>query len=73
MLHYRDGTQVCVGDQAVHATAAAIVEDVIEDDEVARWELEEPGILLRCDQCGLVLINPGSADWEDVTFVRRGT
>jgi hypothetical protein len=44
----------------------------IEGDEVARWGLEEPGFLLLCDQCGRVLINPGSADWEDVAFIRRG-
>lgn len=44
----------------------------IEGDEVARWGLEEPGFLLLCDECGRVLINPGSDDWEDVAFVRRG-
>lgn len=72
MLLYRDGSEVRVGDHVVHSTATAVVEDVIEDNEVARWGLEEPGFLLLCDQCGRVLINPGSAEWEDVAFIRRG-
>jgi hypothetical protein len=72
MLLYRDGSEIRVGDHVVHSTAAAVVEDVIEGDEVARWGLEEPGFLLLCDQGGRVLINPGSADWEDVAFTRRG-
>jgi hypothetical protein len=72
MLFYRDGSEVRAGDHVVHGTAAAVVEELIEGDEVARWGLEEPGFLLLCDQCGRVLINPGSADWEDVAFIRRG-
>lgn len=72
MLFYRDGSEVRVGDHVAHSTAAAIVEELIEGDEVARWGLEEPGFLLLCDQCGRVLINPGSADWEDVAFIHRG-
>jgi hypothetical protein len=71
VLLYRDGSQVHVGDHVVHASAAAVVEGVIEGDEVANWGLQEPGFLLMCDECGRVLINPGSADWEDVAFVRR--
>ena len=72
MLLYRDGSEVRVGDHVVHSTASAAIEEIIEGDEVARWVLEEPGFLLLCDQCGRVLINPGSADWEDVAFIRRG-
>jgi hypothetical protein len=72
MLFYRDGSEVRAGDHVVHSTAAAVVEALIEGDEVARWGLEEPGFLLLCDRCGRVVINPGSADWEDVAFIRRG-
>ena len=72
MLLYRDGSQVHVGDHAVHGTAAAVDDDVIEGDEVARLGLEEPGFFLPCDECGRVLINPGSDDWEDVALVRHG-
>ena len=72
MLHYCDGRQVQVGDHVVHGTVAAIVGQIIEGDEVASWDLEEPGFMLVCDACGRVLINPRSADWEDVTLIRRG-
>ena len=72
MLHYRDGRPVHVGDHVVHGTAAAMVEQIIEGDEVTSWDLEEPGFMLVCDECGRVLINPRSADWEDVALIRRG-
>ena len=73
MLLYRDRTQVRVGDNILHSTAAAVVEVIIEGDEIAHWDLEEPGFMVLCEECGRVLINPGSADWEDVAFIRRGT
>jgi hypothetical protein len=72
MLHYHDGSQVHVGDHVLLGTVTAVVEDVIEGDEVTSWELEEPGFMLVGDGFGRVLINPGSADWEDVALVRRG-
>jgi hypothetical protein len=55
MLHYRDGRPVHVGDHVVHGTAAAIVEQIIEGDEVTSWDLKEPGFMLVCDECGRVL------------------
>ncbi len=61
-----------IAPKSVSATISAIVEDLIEGEEVARWGLEEPGFLLLCDQCCRILINPGTADWEDVVFIRRG-
>lgn len=72
MLHYRDGRPVHVGDHVVHGTAAAIVERIIEGDEVTSWDLKEPGFMLVRDECGRVLISPRSADWEDVALIRRG-
>jgi len=73
MLHYKDGRVVRLGDRVRHASAAAVIETVIEGEEVARWELESPGFMLLCTQCGRVLIEPGSADWEDVALVSRDT
>ena len=73
MLHYRDGRPVHVGDHVVHGTATAIVEQIIEGDEVTSWDLAEPGGMLVCDECGRVLITPRSADWEDVALLQRGS
>jgi hypothetical protein len=72
MMFYLDGNQVRVGDQVLHSTASAVVEEIIEGDEVLRWEIEGPGFMLICDECGRVLIEPNSYDWEDVSLVRRG-
>jgi hypothetical protein len=66
MLRYFDGTEVHVGDHVRHATADAVVETVIEGEEIARWGVESPGFMLLCDHCGHVFIEPGSYDWEDV-------
>jgi hypothetical protein len=56
MLIYLDGTEVRVGDRVVHGTAAAVV----EGDDLERWELEEPGFLVVCEQCGRVYVEVGS-------------
>lgn len=72
MLRYYDGTEVRVGDRVRHATAEAVVETLIEGDDVVRWDIEAPGFLLLCDQCGRVLIEPGSDDWEDVALILIG-
>lgn len=71
MLYYRDGTEIRIGDHVRHSTALAVVEQLIEGEEVADWGIEEPGFMLVCHECGRVLISPGSEDWEDVAFVRR--
>jgi hypothetical protein len=72
MLSYRDGREVRVGDSVRHASAEAIVEQVVEGPEVALWEIPAPGFTLICVDCGRVLIVPGTHDWEDVSLVRRG-
>ena len=72
MLLYRDGTDVYIGDHVVHGQSAAVVEEIIEGEHLAQWSLDRPGFMILCDECGRVLIDPCSADWEDVAFVRRG-
>ncbi len=49
-----------------------VVEDLIERDDLARGQLEEPGLLLVGNEGGRVLIFPGSLDGNDVAFARRG-
>ena len=65
MLRYSDGTEVCVGDKVRHATAEAVVETVIENEDVARWDLEVPGFMLLCDQFGPIQLGtiPPLAAW----------
>ena len=70
-MHYLDGAEVRVGDHVLHSNAEAIIESIIEGDEVASWGIEVPGFMILCNQCGRVLIEPGSDDWEDVAFVGR--
>ena len=71
MLHYRNGSEVLVGDRVFFDNAPAVVEEVIEGDDLAEWELDEPGFMLLCKKYGRILINPGSADWEDVALTGR--
>ena len=65
-MRYLDGSEVRVGDLIRHGQAEAVVETIIGVGEVAGWGLEKPGFLILCDQCGRVLIEPDSPDWEDV-------
>lgn len=72
MFRYRDGTEIRADDHVLHAGAPALVEQFVVGEDVEAWGLDRPGFLLVCEQCGRVLIEPGSYDWEDVEFVRRG-
>jgi hypothetical protein len=72
MLHYQDGNEVRVGDLITHARAQASVEYVIEFGDAAQYGLLGPGFMIQCNECGRVLIEPESADWEDVRLVGRG-
>lgn len=71
MLYYQDGSEVHVGDHVRHSHADAVIETIIEGDEVDSWQIKEPGFLLRCEECGRVLVNPGSFDWKDVLLIHR--
>jgi hypothetical protein len=72
MFRYRDGTEILAGDHIRHAGASAFVDRLVLGEEAEDWGLEESGFLIVCEQCGRVMIEPGSYDWEDVEFVRRG-
>jgi len=71
-MKYLNGTDVRVGDQVLFSTAKGVVETIIERDDLADWELDSPGFMLLCGG-DRFFIEPGSAGWEDVTFVSRGT
>jgi len=71
-MHYRDGTEVRVGDRVRHGQAGAVVETIVDGDAVAEWELDAPGFLVLHDHGDRFLIEPGSYDWEDVVFEGRG-
>ncbi len=72
MLRYRDGEEIRADDHVRHAGAPAFVEALVVGEDAEDQGLEGPGFLLVCGQCGRVLIEAGSYDWEDVAFVRRG-
>ncbi len=71
MLQYRDNLEVRIGDRVRHANAEAVIEIIIEGEEVAHWGIETSGFMILCTECGRILIEPGSADWEDVVLVNR--
>ena len=71
MMYDTDGTSVETGDRVTHAQAPAVVETIIEGADLLDWNVDGPGFMILCDQCGRVFIEPGSADWEDVAFVCR--
>jgi hypothetical protein len=72
MLWYHDGNEVRAGDHVRYADTEAVVETIIEEEEVARWGLEKPGFMLLSNEWGHVLMEPGTYDWEEVALVGRG-
>ena len=71
-MYYSNNSEVRIGDDVLYSGTPAIVEEVIEVDQIDTWKLDEPGFMIVCEQYGRILINPGNADWEDIEFVRRG-
>jgi hypothetical protein len=71
MLFYKDGNEVRAGDRVTFLSGDAVVERIVEGDELEEWQLDEPGFLLVCEQFGRIMVNPGSSDWEEVGLVSR--
>jgi hypothetical protein len=71
MLRYHDQSEVRAGDRVLHSRDPATVEEIIEGDKIADWGVDSAGFMIVCDRCGRVFIEPGSADWEDVSLLSR--
>ena len=71
MLFYPDQSEVCVGDRVLHSRDRAMVEALVEGDEIVNWGVNVAGLMIVCERCGRVFIEPGSADWEDVFLLSR--
>ena len=71
MLHYQDQSEVRAGDQVLHSRDRATVEELIEGGKIADWGVDSAGFMIVCERCGRVFIEPGSADWEEVSLLAR--
>ena len=71
MLRYPDQSEVCLGDRVLHNRDRAVVEALIEGDEIFDCGVDFAGFMIACERCGRVFIVPGSADWEDVSLMSR--
>ena len=71
MLHYPDQSEVRLGDRVLHNRDRAVVEALIEGDEIVDCGVDSAGFMIACERCGRVFIVPGSADWEDVSLLSR--
>ena len=54
--------------EEVKGKAAAIVEEIIDAKSMAKWGVKTPGVMLLCEECGNVFVEPGDYDWEDVEY-----
>jgi hypothetical protein len=69
---YATGEIAMVGDCVVDDVWLSIVEDVIASaDDMARWGLNEPGLMLKTEAVGLVFESLCSTKWESITFKSR--
>ena len=71
MLHYPDQSEVRLGDRVLHNRDRAVVEALIEGDEIVDCGVDSAGFMIACERCGRVFIVPGSADWEDISLMSR--
>lgn len=63
-----------VGDHIINDVWKSVVEAVIASpDDLLHWGLDEPGLMLRCKEAGLVFEPYGSECWDAIVFEGRAT
>ncbi|GMU83472.1 MAG: hypothetical protein AMXMBFR47_33420 [Planctomycetota bacterium] len=73
-IRYATGEVAMVGDRVLNDVWKSVVEEVIASDEdTANWGLDKPGLMLRCEEAGLVFESYGSECWDAIVFKGRAT
>ena len=75
MIQYPDGTDAMALDRVRtdHGQTIAVVEEVIETaDEMRRWGLDEPGLMIDHPQYRLMFWPVDSVVANEIEFVSRG-
>ena len=73
-LRYATGEIAKVGDRVINDVWKSVVEEVITTpEEQGQWGLNEPGLMLRCKEAGLVFEPFGSDGWDAIVFEERAT
>jgi hypothetical protein len=75
MYSYSDGSQFLVGDQVLieHGRTPATIEHVISsEEEIARFGLSEPGLMLLSPPFGRVFWPIEVMEYDPPIFVSRG-
>ncbi|EEF60635.1 hypothetical protein [Pedosphaera parvula] len=74
MILYPDGTEIRVGDAVLlhHRAYAGVVQHIIDlPEDVERWNLEAPGLMIDTSYGGLVFLPKDSLDEDEIIFVSR--
>jgi hypothetical protein len=74
MLFYADGTEIKVGDSVLiekGRTPGTIV-DVVGPNDIANFNVDEAGVIVKSAPFGLVFIPVSIFDAEGIIFVTRG-
>ncbi len=73
-IRYATGEIAIVGDHVLNDVWKSVVEAIIATPEdIEAWGLDEPGLMLRCDEAGLVFEPFGSDSWDAIVFEGRAT
>jgi hypothetical protein len=71
-IRYATGEVAKVGDRVDEDGWDAVVEDVIAaPEDMARWGLDEPGLMLKSQEGGLVFEPCDSGSWHALEFRSR--
>lgn len=71
-VRYATGQVAQVGDRVDNDGWKSVVDDVIATPErMAFWGLSEPGLMLKCNEAGLVFEPCSSVTWDAIVFEGR--
>lgn len=69
---YATGEVAKIGDHVDNDGWDSVVEDVIiTPDRMAFWGLKKPGLMLKCEEAGLVFEPCSSTSWNAIIFKSR--
>ena len=73
MMTYSDGSEILVGDTVFFGkerTSGMIA--VVISEELADWNVEEPGVMIKSATLGMVFIARSKFSCVQITFEQRG-
>ncbi len=70
-VRYATGEVAVVGDRVINDVWESVVDVIDTSQRMAFWGLDEPGLMLKCEEAGLVFEPCSSVAWDAIVSKGR--